>query len=175
MKAEGTVKFPLPQLTPVAEKRLKYRKQSLAVTYTNKPVLPSVNDNNGNKANSSYVGDPQGFGNIDDGREDTYLLDRMNDVLDNNVNEKDVSLIKLMTILNRPGISDGCFRDIMLWLREHSTPKTLFYPERQTREDNMAYIMDLAVRCGLRSPKPCLLYTSPSPRDLSTSRMPSSA
>ena len=24
-------------------------------------------------------------------------------------------------------------------------------------------------------PKPCLLYTSPSPRDLSTSRMPSSA
>ena len=28
--------------------------------------------------------------------------------------------------------------------------------------------------CGL-SDKPCLLYTSPSPRDLSTSRMPSSA
>ena len=30
---------------------------------------------------------------------------------------------------------------------------------------------DLAVRKGY----PCLLYTSPSPRDLSTSRMPSSA
>ena len=30
---------------------------------------------------------------------------------------------------------------------------------------------------GIESPKPtaCLLYTSPSPRDLSTSRMPSSA
>ena len=27
----------------------------------------------------------------------------------------------------------------------------------------------------LEGPKPCLLYTSPSPRDLSTSRMPSSA
>ena len=27
----------------------------------------------------------------------------------------------------------------------------------------------------LVDPKPCLLYTSPSPRDLSTSRMPSSA
>ena len=27
----------------------------------------------------------------------------------------------------------------------------------------------------LRQPKRCLLYTSPSPRDLSTSRMPSSA
>ena len=28
---------------------------------------------------------------------------------------------------------------------------------------------------GKRMPKGCLLYTSPSPRDLSTSRMPSSA
>ena len=28
---------------------------------------------------------------------------------------------------------------------------------------------------NLRERKPCLLYTSPSPRDLSTSRMPSSA
>ena len=28
---------------------------------------------------------------------------------------------------------------------------------------------------GIRSIRPCLLYTSPSPRDLSTSRMPSSA
>ena len=29
--------------------------------------------------------------------------------------------------------------------------------------------------CYLAHPEPCLLYTSPSPRDLSTSRMPSSA
>ena len=29
--------------------------------------------------------------------------------------------------------------------------------------------------CGPRLNEPCLLYTSPSPRDLSTSRMPSSA
>ena len=29
--------------------------------------------------------------------------------------------------------------------------------------------------CGVTRPKACLLYTSPSPRDLSTSRMPSSA
>ena len=33
---------------------------------------------------------------------------------------------------------------------------------------------DIAVQYGVRS-IPCLLYTSPSPRDLSTSRMPSSA
>jgi len=31
------------------------------------------------------------------------------------------------------------------------------------------------LRRELEKPKPCLLYTSPSPRDLSTSRMPSSA
>ena len=35
----------------------------------------------------------------------------------------------------------------------------------------MDQLNDLKIRC----PKPCLLYTSPSPRDLSTSRMPSSA
>ena len=32
-----------------------------------------------------------------------------------------------------------------------------------------------AVFCGLGQGEDCLLYTSPSPRDLSTSRMPSSA
>ena len=34
---------------------------------------------------------------------------------------------------------------------------------------------DVAVIDGIGNPKVCLLYTSPSPRDLSTSRMPSSA
>ena len=33
----------------------------------------------------------------------------------------------------------------------------------------------LAIELKIGSNKPCLLYTSPSPRDLSTSRMPSSA
>ena len=32
-----------------------------------------------------------------------------------------------------------------------------------------------SIELGEPSSKPCLLYTSPSPRDLSTSRMPSSA
>ena len=31
------------------------------------------------------------------------------------------------------------------------------------------------IDCGMEQGKDCLLYTSPSPRDLSTSRMPSSA
>ena len=33
----------------------------------------------------------------------------------------------------------------------------------------------LAIEANITDPKACLLYTSPSPRDLSTSRMPSSA
>ena len=38
-----------------------------------------------------------------------------------------------------------------------------------------ALILVRAIRSLLRIPHTCLLYTSPSPRDLSTSRMPSSA
>ena len=37
-----------------------------------------------------------------------------------------------------------------------------------------AHIAAIAAK-GLPTHQPCLLYTSPSPRDLSTSRMPSSA
>ena len=51
--------------------------------------------------------------------------------------------------------------------------------EQEMRQSYLDYAMSVIVgralpdvRDGL---KPCLLYTSPSPRDLSTSRMPSSA
>ena len=44
--------------------------------------------------------------------------------------------------------------------------------ERMKRAD---IISKRAKEIGLVSSNPCLLYTSPSPRDLSTSRMPSSA
>ena len=44
-----------------------------------------------------------------------------------------------------------------------STNKTKYYPG------------DELVVTGTATPNGCLLYTSPSPRDLSTSRMPSSA
>ena len=53
------------------------------------------------------------------------------------------------------------------------------YPELTADDQMFAY--DLAVVCVLSKPldgdmpSPCLLYTSPSPRDATLSRMPSSA
>ena len=52
-----------------------------------------------------------------------------------------------------------------------------------TLAENVISVHNLDVEVGIvigggnifRGSKPCLLYTSPSPRDLSTSRMPSSA
>ena len=40
---------------------------------------------------------------------------------------------------------------------------------------NSQFTKNLAIELGVNENKVCLLYTSPSPRDLSTSRMPSSA
>ena len=42
-------------------------------------------------------------------------------------------------------------------------------------EPTSSFVRDLALSAADAVPTPCLLYTSPSPRDLSTSRMPSSA
>ena len=48
------------------------------------------------------------------------------------------------------------------------TRETVVSPARlQTLDGSSIGLLDIS--------KPCLLYTSPSPRDLSTSRMPSSA
>ena len=45
-----------------------------------------------------------------------------------------------------------------------------------TSSEFRQYCLDIGVKLEFASPNtPCLLYTSPSPRDLSTSRMPSSA
>ena len=49
----------------------------------------------------------------------------------------------------------------------HEDGLTIKGAQKVLREDGMAYVSGLS--------QPCLLYTSPSPRDLSTSRMPSSA
>ena len=50
----------------------------------------------------------------------------------------------------------------------HQSPGLWRHPESRAHEfDRLSFWTDLA--------RTCLLYTSPSPRDLSTSRMPSSA
>ena len=51
------------------------------------------------------------------------------------------------------------------------------YPQQVIDEANqdLELLVDLFVQLGIAVGRPCLLYTSPSPRDLSTSRMPSSA
>ena len=48
------------------------------------------------------------------------------------------------------------------------------YTPKECRQLRLTYGYPLKIWCRLRT-KACLLYTSPSPRDLSTSRLPSSA
>ena len=70
---------------------------------------------------------------------------------------KDVQNIDLM---NLAGFCRNC---LSRWYREESIKLNLDISDKEAREK--IYGM----------PYDCLLYTSPSPRDLSTSRMPSSA
>ena len=46
---------------------------------------------------------------------------------------------------------------------------------KEIEEDEAKRMLKKAYDCGINLFETCLLYTSPSPRDLSTSRMPSSA
>ena len=56
-----------------------------------------------------------------------------------------------------------------IWFTEHHPVYTLGHA---ATEENIISTNDIPV---VRTDRGCLLYTSPSPRDLSTSRMPSSA
>ena len=56
-------------------------------------------------------------------------------------------------------------------IKELFDPQTIFNPGKIIDP----YPMDANLRYTIDRDEPCLLYTSPSPRDLSTSRMPSSA
>ena len=49
------------------------------------------------------------------------------------------------------------------------------YPKAQFEEENIQNTIVIFGSARAPSPEDCLLYTSPSPRDLSTARMPSSA
>ena len=63
----------------------------------------------------------------------------------------------------------GCRRDIM----EHVLPAGKVFQAGTLSGNPIATAAGIAMLTALRDT--CLLYTSPSPRDLSTSRMPSSA
>eukprot|EP00831_Metopus_contortus_P028804 TRINITY_DN23832_c0_g1_i3.p1 TRINITY_DN23832_c0_g1~~TRINITY_DN23832_c0_g1_i3.p1 ORF type:complete len:190 (-),score=18.58 TRINITY_DN23832_c0_g1_i3:102-671(-) len=75
------------------------------------------------------------------------------------------------------GMCTSCYRRARKKAKQNGHPTSLFNPnesfradsESQFRSDNQAYLTLGFWGFG------CLLYTSPSPRDLSTSRMPSSA
>ena len=59
--------------------------------------------------------------------------------------------------------------DVLYLMKRAAAKET--NPEAKTFLETMLKNVELAGQMD----KPCLLYTSPSPRDLSTSRMPSSA
>ena len=59
------------------------------------------------------------------------------------------------------------------WLNQFKIAyNTEHFGIQQAKKDDPTYLVEY---CSPNTNKPCLLYTSPSPRDLSTSRMPSSA
>ena len=60
--------------------------------------------------------------------------------------------------------------DVLIWI-----PRGLFYPVYLVSEYLIRWPLGKLTVALDQNDIPCLLYTSPSPRDLSTSRMPSSA
>ena len=72
--------------------------------------------------------------------------------------------------------AEGIEQEVIGWRRHvhqypellMDLPETAAFVERELK--NMGYEPEYICQSGI-----CLLYTSPSPRDLSTSRMPSSA
>ena len=70
-------------------------------------------------------------------------------------------------------------RNLKIYLMGELIKEPLDHPIIRPSVEAMAETYELAVRepelASATSPYTCLLYTSPSPRDLSTSRMPSSA
>ena len=62
-----------------------------------------------------------------------------------------------------------------LWQVHKPAPKRINHPHYYVTEVNRVHQVDLLFLPHDKVYQNCLLYTSPSPRDLSTSRMPSSA
>ena len=67
---------------------------------------------------------------------------------------------------------DTNFRKSMVYIKEHSGDGAKGWVVNKEVEPRVAVKLRKSIQLGVVC---CLLYTSPSPRDLSTSRMPSSA
>ena len=77
---------------------------------------------------------------------------------------------------NQSGMSQYNERVLLQAIRLHgSMPKADLARLTRLSTQTVALIIDRLLEQGLVLKCACLLYTSPSPRDLSTSRMPSSA
>ena len=83
--------------------------------------------------------------------------------------------------VSAPAPSSGFLHSLQESMRNARPPPALFHSQPNTQVPSAlatashVYVRHDAQRSPLQRPYDCLLYTSPSPRDLSTSRMPSSA
>ena len=101
---------------------------------------------------------------------DNRILQRSKSLSNNSVSP-------ILTLLSSPmRATEGFFeglQDRRRALAENEALKQELYQLREIK--NRAEIMEMKLSRFEQLLKACLLYTSPSPRDLSTSRMPSSA
>ena len=86
-----------------------------------------------------------------------------------NPNKKNIEIIKQFNLSPHP--EGGWFREIV------RSENSLIREDGQSRNfiTGIYYLLERDAKSAWHRVKNCLLYTSPSPRDLSTSRMPSSA
>ena len=85
-----------------------------------------------------------------------------------------LNLYELENLLQFSGIKEGIENsNYLLETQNFKYILTIF--EKRTNENDLPYFFILMNHLSESKTKCCLLYTSPSPRDLSTSRMPSSA
>jgi len=72
-------------------------------------------------------------------------------------------------------LGGGSSINVMAWARGHKNDWDFFASAANDPAWNYESVLEIYKRVEDWHGTPCLLYTSPSPRDLSTSRMPSSA
>ena len=103
-------------------------------------------------------------------------------IIDLENSDRDAILLSAKPLIDEAKAEPGCLA--YEWTADPYLPKRIHVFEEWTSEKTLAdhlkapsYLNMLAHlgAAGIKQSKICLLYTSPSPRDLSTSRMPSSA